>query len=255
MGSITLKAQEPDFKFHLAFEDATGAKDTVWMVWDSLATMGYDTIFNEYPHSLPTDTFQVYIKYSGVDSGKVRAYPFNVSATGFNIEAQNYVYPISMYWDTSLIFHNNLPFTINSAQLDNEWFFFNGNHPNDPQIYSMIYEDSIELPTFNWGSQEHFPMVFSFGYDPFLDTYIKENFDSKLLLYPNPTSSQLVIRIKEPSFYKVNIINIEGKQVVEQQLNSTHNVVNVNHLPNGIYHYKIIAPNKELLTGKISIIK
>jgi hypothetical protein len=254
MGSITLKAQTPDFKFHLAFEDATGAKDTVWLIWDSLATTGYDTLFDEYPHSLPTDTFQVYIKYNGVDSGKVRAIGYDYDSYDFYISAHNYVEPLNIYWDSSLIFNNNLPFEIRESYFDNEWFFLNNNWGGN-HAFNILLDNHVELPNFNYGSQNHFPMYFYMGYYTFVNINEQTNMNN-IKIYPNPVSDKLMVDSEElEGIYSFKIYDIEGKQVVEQQLNSTHNVVNVNHLPNGIYHYKIIAPNKELLTGKISITK
>jgi len=29
---------QPQWKFHIAYEDATGAKDTMWFIWDESAT-------------------------------------------------------------------------------------------------------------------------------------------------------------------------------------------------------------------------
>ena len=37
--SLTTIAQ-PTWRFHLAFEDGTGARDTIWMVYDTTATLG-----------------------------------------------------------------------------------------------------------------------------------------------------------------------------------------------------------------------
>jgi len=236
--SSTLKAQEPAFKFHLAFEDATGAKDTLWLIWDSLATNGYDALFGEEPVSIPNDTFQVYVRYSVTDTGKVKSYPFDYSGIGFQIHAKNYVYPINMYWDTSLIFNNNLPFTINMAILDNEWFFFQTNDPSLHHQYSMMYEDSIQLPWFYWGSQDHFPIIFSFGYDPFLETSIKEVNSSEVFIYPNPVSDQLYIKIPKKGTYQVQIRDVNGKIVKEQFINLT-NTVQVKELLQGLYFLEL----------------
>lgn len=40
-------AQNPEFKFYLAFEDSAGNKDTIWLGYDSSATLGIDTLFGE----------------------------------------------------------------------------------------------------------------------------------------------------------------------------------------------------------------
>lgn len=39
-----LSFSQPQWKFHVAFEDATNAKDTIWFIWDTTATFeGADT--------------------------------------------------------------------------------------------------------------------------------------------------------------------------------------------------------------------
>ena len=154
-------SQEPDFKFYLAFVDGSGAKDTIWVGWDSIATSGYDPIFNDTPQSLPNDSsFRVYIKYGLLDSGKVKINPYSNTMVGMNIDAQNHVYPITMYWDTTLMNQNALPFVINQALLNNDWFFFNWNDPAYLQQFNMMITDSVQLPPFTWGSQNQFPMNF-----------------------------------------------------------------------------------------------
>ena len=51
---------EPQFKFYLAFEDATGQRDTVWLIVDSNATPFEDTIFNETLNPIDSQKFDVY---------------------------------------------------------------------------------------------------------------------------------------------------------------------------------------------------
>tara|TARA_B110000046_G_C12909099_1_gene362037 strand:- start:70 stop:264 length:195 start_codon:yes stop_codon:yes gene_type:complete len=50
---------EPQFKFYLAFEDATEQRDTVWIVIDTNAVLVEDTIFNEW--ILPIDSHNFYV--------------------------------------------------------------------------------------------------------------------------------------------------------------------------------------------------
>lgn len=75
-------------------------------------------------------------------------------------------------------------------------------------------------------------------------------------LYPNPVFDKLMVDFEKiEGEHGFKIYNIEGKIMIEQSFKTTHNVVGVNQLPKGIYHYEIISPNKEILTGKISIVK
>jgi hypothetical protein len=48
LGTLQIHAQ-PQWRFHLAFEDATGAKDTLWFIYDTTATIGWDSHLGEGP--------------------------------------------------------------------------------------------------------------------------------------------------------------------------------------------------------------
>jgi len=68
---------QPQWKFYIAFEDATGQKDTIWSVWDTLAqSIGVDSIFGEQAVSLNPNTFNVYIFNSDNDTTKTSALDF-----------------------------------------------------------------------------------------------------------------------------------------------------------------------------------
>jgi hypothetical protein len=248
-----LKAQEPDFKFHLAFEDATGAKDTVWFIWDSTATNGYDIALGEMPISLTPNVFQVYFQLGLNDTGKVRAKPMNNTLSGASIEAQNYVYPIILRWDSSLFSNNNLPFIINQAYLDNEWFFLNNNWGAN-HLFNMLVTDSVDLPKFYYGSEEQFPMSFSFGYDPSLNTSIKYNLKNKLSIYPNPVNDYLQIKIlKEKTPYTIQFFDLKGSCVMQQAIKDNNNKINIELLPKGVYFLKIFNEKSSTIQKIIKI--
>lgn len=72
---------QPQWKFHIAFEDATGARDTIFLIWDSTATWEMDTLLGEIPMNFDTNIFQVYmyINSTPLDSSKVSASNTNYS--------------------------------------------------------------------------------------------------------------------------------------------------------------------------------
>ncbi len=233
----------PQFKFHLAFEDATGAKDTLWLIWDSLATGNYDTIFGEKPVSLLPNAFQVY--YCFGDTLKVRADNTINGGTDLLILAKNYTYPLTMYWDSSLIYHNNLPFTIGHAYLDNEWFFFN----NDGSLieeFNMMQTNSVLLPKFYYWSQEQFPLHFSMGYGD-LGISIKEekNKDTWVKIYPNPVFDKLVVELKDKLMInnQFQLIDINGKLLKQRSFSSNKISVDLSNLSKGIYFIEVFNNN------------
>lgn len=231
----------PQFKFHLAFEDATGAKDTLWFIFDSLGTDNYDPIFNEQPVLLSTSNFEVYIE-QGTNYIKTIAGSSNNSYISRPIEAQNYVYPLTMRWDSSLLFNNNLPFNINTASLDNEWFFFQSDGSLHHQ-YNMLTADSnyVNLPTFTWGSQEQFPLIFSFGYDPFLSTNEKINEKNHLMIYPNPVDGYLCVQVVNENVkdFSLKIIDALGNAIINKNRFSNSLKMDVSSLSNGIYFIEV----------------
>lgn len=236
----------PQFKFHLAFEDATGAKDTVWLILDTLATLGSDAIFGEIPVSLPTDTFQVYIELGVNDTRKISAVPTLYESGGFQILAQNYVYPLTMYWDTSLIYNNNLPFTINYAYLDNDWFFFN-NDGTLIYLFNMMNTDSVELPKFYYWSEEQFPINFSFNVSSGVGIKEDKFNASTISVFPNPTQTQLLVQLNENinGVAKLKLMDIRGTILKQFVVSTDRTFVDVSDLPSGVY---VI----EVLNGKFS---
>lgn len=194
----------PEFKFHLAFEDGIGAKDTVWVVLDSNATWGVDSLFGEIPQDLSSPNFHVYFKYDNQsDSGKVYAAHKNI-ATG--ILAQNYVYPITLKWDTSLLFNHNLSYIVNMAILTNDWFFFQSNDPNIGGAYCLMHDDSVEMPAYTWGSANQFPLGINIGEDLFQTGHVGINteklFLNEIIVYPNPSNSIFVVSFENQRIIK-----------------------------------------------------
>ncbi len=92
---------EPQWKFYFAFEDATGARDTVWQVLDSAATDGLDPRFGEIPVELDPEKFNVWLPGGAEIYFKTYAMPLSYDIY-MGIEANNYVLPITLSWDTAL---------------------------------------------------------------------------------------------------------------------------------------------------------
>jgi hypothetical protein len=120
---------QPQWKFHIAFEDAIGAKDTIWLIWDTTAhgSLPTDTALGEGPVSFNYSNFNVWIYNWDGDSTKTRAYPYNAISFLLEVRAFNYQYPITIRWDTTLFYASYLPLPvgyINAAIIDNDYFFF-----------------------------------------------------------------------------------------------------------------------------------
>ncbi len=246
----TTAQQPPEFKFYLAFEDANNTKDTLWYVLDSTATWGIDTVLGEAPQDLTSNGFHVYLRpeHYGVlvDSGELAAFPSLSCAAGGQIHAQNYVYPIIVRWDTSLLLNHNLSCTLNEVIFDNDWFFFN---PNSGHGFSLLLQDSVVLPSFTWGSQDHFPLTFILNDNPNLSVEEKSGSFADVQVYPNPTIGEFTVEIdaKQSSSVQLVLMDISGR--VMQQLTTTTNktVLNLQELPQGVYFLEVLSNTQKVI--------
>lgn len=78
-----------------------------------------------------------------------------------------------------------------------------------------------------------------------------------LILYPNPTSNEVVIEINNNNLLNSHIIiyNLMGKEVYKTELNSKRNIISLKGLNKGTYIYKVISDNKIISIDKILKIK
>ncbi len=72
---------QPTWRFHLAFEDGSGARDTLWFVWDTTATIGYvggtiDYAMGEGSVDMDTTVFNMFMHNANLEPTKTDANPF-----------------------------------------------------------------------------------------------------------------------------------------------------------------------------------
>ena len=111
-------AAQPTWRFHLAFEDGTGARDTIWMVYDTTAQLFYtgneplvDTALGEGPVNFNSGDFHVFLLNALFDTTQTNALPFSIFPIheGTLIDAINWIAPMTIRWDTSLFHAPYLP--------------------------------------------------------------------------------------------------------------------------------------------------
>ncbi len=72
-------------------------------------------------------------------------------------------------------------------------------------------------------------------------------------VYPNPAHSFITVELQHPiSSVNFKLIDLTGKQVLTQQLNTSYTQINVQELPKGIYFYELIS-EKERYSGKLVV--
>lgn len=76
-------------------------------------------------------------------------------------------------------------------------------------------------------------------------------------IYPNPTSDQLTVSLnKDYTNFPVQFVmqNMLGQKILEKELLNSHNNINLNHLPAGIYavaiYHKGTLQHREMLMKK-----
>ena len=248
---------QQQWRFHIAFEDAVGARDTIWLLYDTTATYpGVDMALGEGPVTFNQNIFNVWILNDNSDSTKTSALSYNDYPVHLAyVNAFNYQYPITVQWDTSLFHAAYLPNQqahINLARIDNDYFFLANNDP-PLQAYNMLIDDSAYAPDFNWGSHSQFPMIFHFSYDP---TGIENHDSNTLSIFPNPFEQNIIINTNE-LISKLEIFSIDGKLINSKMFSNSKRLLNydlpLENLSPGLYILKVT--NKENRNHYEKIIK
>ncbi len=262
-----LFAQQP-WRFHIDFEDGTGQRDTLWMVFDTTATFyGVDYQLGEGAAQYDPTSFNVFMLNWDLDSTKVRAFPYkdyypNISSDA--VFAINYTYPVIIRWDTSLFNAPYLPTSppMNIAIIEGSYqFFVLGFDPTAPYFHTtnMFTKDSVFCPE-DTGGPTQVPLFgdlsFIFGYDPYLSI---ETLNVKnISIYPNPSQGQINIYCND-IITSYSISDISGKTVFYETLDSPRYLENYEipyqNLTSGMYIIKLSNPKKQNYYEKFVIKK
>jgi hypothetical protein len=74
---------------------------------------------------------------------------------------------------------------------------------------------------------------------------------TKIVIYPNPSSDNINFVVEGTSeTYHLEISTVEGKTLAQHSLLEGVNTITIDHLPTGIYFYKVYAGREILGTGK-----
>lgn len=252
--SLNLNAQS-QWKFHVAYEDAIGARDTIWFIWDTSATFyGLDTALGENIIFIDTSVFNVWTynpSSTTYDTIKTLALPYTYPSLGQTIEAINFELPITISWDSSLLHADWLPPEpvgwINCAYLGNDYFFLVNNNGSVDHVFDITLDDHVMAPDTNitdpwfWLPERHFPMSVFLTQDPYLSM---PNFElpieTPVTIYPNPVLNTLFLK-KNKSFDQAQILDMNGKTYLKITFHDDKNSINVSTLPPGIYILHVIC--------------
>ncbi|MFZ1616522.1 MAG: hypothetical protein WAT41_04125, partial [Flavobacteriales bacterium] len=224
--TLTLTASaQPTWRFHLAFEDGTGARDTIWMVYDITATTGtfpypgpnVDTLLGEGPVMVNDGLFHVFLTNALGDTTRTNAYPYSVypSFDGTIIDAIHWIPPMTISWDTALFHASYLPYAQGSfgvAFMDGIAFSQFDTGLGFGQ-FNMLTNDSV---TIDFLSDYLFQIPVIFG--PSDDTRILETsaVNGGLHIWPNPVHDKVWIAPSYGTMKAISICDIAGRLIFHQ---------------------------------------
>jgi hypothetical protein len=237
--TIPWAVQQPQWVFPIWFEDATGAKDTIYFGIDSFSIGApgseADSIMGSYKMRIDTSEFHVYMVFGGLDSCKVRLGPYGI---GGDIHSTRHVqYPLVLRWDNSLLFTEPIPSWNfdNSARLESSYIFFNYPPPVNPPYNSLHLKDidTLYLPgeTIS-GMDTNFPLnVYLFPL--FSSSIHSKKTSSKFKILNNPSSD--VVKIVGDEIFNFELYNSKMELIQIDNELADSKVVSIENLPQGIY--------------------
>ncbi|MBP8822577.1 MAG: T9SS type A sorting domain-containing protein [Flavobacteriales bacterium] len=241
---------QPTWRFPICLEDGTGARDTIWLVYDTTATVGnnsfptVDYALGEGHVEMDHSKFNVWVGNWDNDSTKTVAFPYTeFPYHNATVYAFNYQYPVTIRWDLSLGAEPWLPqggWPINGGALYNDYFYYFNNCGGPPCGYFDISlaDSVIVVDAF---PAEVFPVGFTLGH--LLDTHVADQGGGEtILLWPNPTRHLIHVSGLDRKT-KATICDPLGRELQTHALTPADNILLLDNLPNGTYLLMLSNPN------------
>lgn len=98
----------------------------------------------------------------------------------------------------------------------------------------------------NQGVQQAFE-IFTLGTDNFPKITLK------MVVYPNPTTSVVNLKVDEYDFQNLQfqLFDIQGREITKQKVTNSETPIDVQNLPSATYLLQIISENRTIKTFKI----
>ncbi len=265
--------QQPAWVFPIYFEDASGSRDTVYYAFDTEANdeegwpLYADTSFGEMYMPMDSIGFSAILGVNPwwVDVDSVLKVIVEANINGLTLTLVNCRLPVSMTWDSQLFYSDSLPFSnqgllpklevvlwpssLNSEGLNGETCGF-----TEPVILSdtsafyavCTYTDSISFDSW-W---ECSGCVFNGDFDLTFRQWTGGWVDipeieviPKFLVYPNPITSNLNIETNFSEIYKIQIVDSQGRLVLESTSSGLGSVLAIESLVDGVYTIVLTSEN------------
>lgn len=227
------------FEFYVAFEDATEARDTVWFVMHSEGTWNVDSNLGEVLSPINDGNFNAWINDNTIsnDAYKKVVFPFE-GAFGGNMSCNNYLLPITLTYDSSLfessLLYDVLGYGVEYARLENQFL----TPPDDPEAFNMLENNMCELPVFNFGDGNHFPLHITVYCGNVLSVRTTNRLSFQV--FPNPSSQSTTIQSSD-IIQEFILRNNVGMMIRRLQPFSERVELNLNGIAAGIYLVEVIT--------------
>ncbi len=236
---------QQQWRFPIVFEDGSGQRDSLWMVFDTTATIdGVDYHLGEGQVTYDPTEFNVFVINWDFKRTKTKSYPYYIFPfiDLHNVTTINCTYPVIIRWDTAMFHASGLPTTpkLNAAFISGSYF---SNYPDDPtapynNTINMLNKDSLLC---HYISPSLFPLNFILQH---VDIQSIRNYNKMgLHLFPNPAREFIKIEdkitIKAWTLYNETGIIVLAKQF-DRAVPSTEFSIMLNNLKSGIYFLKLI---------------
>lgn len=227
---------QPTWRFHLAFEDGMEAKDTLWFVFDTTATIfDVDPQCGEGGVTLDPHSFHVFMFNQGNDSTQTDAQPYSYFPAFYSQEfhGMNFQYPLTLRWDTSLFHAPYLPEEgIGGAVLSGEYLWQAGYADLTYGTVDMTIRDSIILYDIGYpffGSS----LIFwdgsnTLGVDPPSEAPFSAAFSGTSLAVSSTGPIQ-----------EVSLYNVQGTLLHSSRPNTDNTTMDMGGLPSAVYLLRV----------------
>jgi len=241
--NLSFAQQNAQWPFYIAFEDATGAKDTLWMVYDTGTSdyyYGIEPELGEIPlDSNNTNEFRIWIHLDS-EGNQYNTIAVNISFPFLETEiyAENYILPITMNWDTTLftadvLYEYGDP--VNEAYFDSQYFFIQNNGWDN--YFHLTLTDHADLEYFWWGDSQHFPIFVLLERGPLGPWVNTKNIEFKQLsVYPNPSAGLVNLEFPTSVSGTLTIYDSKGKLVLSENVSTDRKQIDLHNAADGLYY-------------------
>ena len=123
-----------------------------------------------------------------------------------------------------------------------------GSNGNVSYSIGQLFYKTVNGATANLSSgvEQPFEIQIVLGQDNF-------NINLELLVYPNPTTDIIYLKINESTFESIQyqLFDINGRLVENNKVSENSTIIQMGKYPDAIYLLKVIENNKEIKTFKI----